>query len=85
MKKVHVRRFFIHMNHCRDDIFPADKIGEIGCGFLEKPPCLVLAEACKKRCVRTDNQAAHMNRIFAHSLDYEQVVNTILDSLRVVV
>ena len=36
MKKVHVRRFFIHMHHGQDDVFLADKIREVGCGFLKK-------------------------------------------------
>ena len=85
MKEVHVRRFFIHMHHCRDDVFRADKICEIGCGFLEKTLGLLLADACKKGCVRTDNQTAHMHGVLADSLDHEQIVNAVLDGLRVVV
>ena len=73
------------MNHCRDDVFLADKIHEIGCGFLEKTPGFLLAHAGKERFVRTDNQTAHMHGILADSLDHEQVVNAILDGLRVVV
>ena len=80
-----MRRFFIHMNHCRDDVFPADKICEIGRGFLEKTSGFLLAHAGKERFVRTDNQTAHVNRIFSDSLDHEQIVNAILDGLRVVV
>ena len=84
MKKVHVRRFFIHVYHCRNDIFLADKICEIGCGFLEKPSGFVFAHAGKEHLVRTDNQTAQMHGVLAHSLDHEQVVNAILDGLHVV-
>ena len=85
MKEVHVRRLFIHMNHRGDDIFLADKIGEIGCGFLEKSSGFIFADTGKKRLVRTDNQAAQMHGVLAHGLDHEQVVNAILDGLRVIV
>ena len=80
-----MRRFFIHMNHRRDDIFLADKISEIGCGFLKKAPGFVFADAGEERFVRTDNQAAQMHGVLADSLDHEQVVNAILDGLRVAV
>ena len=73
------------MHHCRDDVFRADKICKIGCGFLKKASGLFLADACKKERVRTDNQAAQMHGVLAHSLDHEQVVNPVLDGLRVVV
>lgn len=73
------------MHHCGDDVFLADKIREIGRGFLEKPPGFVLAHAGKERFVRTDNQTAHVDGILADSLDHEQIVNVILDGLRVVV
>ena len=85
MKEVHVRRLFIHMHHCRDDIFPADKIGEIGRSFRKKASDFLLAHAGKERFVRTDNQATHMHGILADNLDHEQIVNAILDGLRVVV
>ena len=80
-----MRRLFIHMNHRGDDIFLADKLGEVRCGFLEKASGFLLAHAGKERFVRTDNQAAHVNRIFSDSLAHEQVVNAVLDGLRVVV
>ncbi len=84
MKEVHVRRLFIHMHHCRDDVFLADKIREIGHSFLKKAFGFLLAHAGKERFVRTDNQAAQMHGILADSLDHEQIVNAVLDGLRVV-
>ena len=79
MEEVHVRRFFVHVHHCGDDVFLADKICEIGCGFLEKASGFIGIEFVKKFFVRTDNQAAHMNRIFSDSLNHEQVVNAIFN------
>ena len=84
MKEVHVRCFFIHMHHCRDDIFLADKIGEIGSGFRKKVSGFISIKPVEKFLVRTDNQAAQMHGILADSLDHEQIVNAVLDGLRVV-
>lgn len=37
MQKMHVRRFFIHVNHYGNDIFRADEFREERFAFLEKP------------------------------------------------
>ncbi len=81
MQEVHMRRFFIHVHHCRDDIFLAYKFREILCRFLKKAPGFIGVEFVKKFLVRTDNQPAHMHSVLTHRLDHEQIVNSILDSL----
>ncbi len=84
MQKMHVRSFFIHVHHCRDDIFLADKFREIICRFFKKAPGFIRIERLKKRLVRTDDNSAHMHGIFPDSFHHQQVVNPVLDGLQVV-
>ena len=77
MEKVHMRRFLVHVNHCRDDIFLSDKLGEISGCLLKKALGLVGVELVKKLPVRAYDKAAHMHRVLTHRLDHEQVVMTL--------
>ena len=51
MKEVHVRRLFIHVNHCGNDILRAHKLREKGFALLKETPCFLRREAIKKRLV----------------------------------
>ena len=68
MQKVHVRRFFIHVNLCGNDVFRADKLREEGFAFLEKTSGFFRGELFKKRAVRGHDEAAHMHGVFPHGL-----------------
>lgn len=81
MQKVHVRRFFIHMHHCGDDIFRPHKFCEKGFAFLKKAAGVLRGKLLKESTVRGHNKAAHMNSIFTHRFHQQEVVNTVLNSL----
>ena len=84
MKKVHVRRLFIHVHHRGNDIFRSHKIREKGFAFLKETPDFFWRKAFEKSAVRRDDKPAHMHGILSDSLDQPQIVNAPLDGLRVI-
>ena len=81
MQKVHVRRFFIHMHHCGDNIFRPNKLCEKGFAFLKETPCFLRRETIKKRLVRGDDKPAHAHGVLSHGLDQQKLVNAVLNGL----
>lgn len=83
MKKVHVRRFFIHVHHRGNDIFRSHKIREKGLAFLKEASGFFWRKTFEKSAVRGDDKPAHMHGILSDSLAQLQIVNAPLDGLRV--
>ena len=84
MKEVHVRRLFIHVNHCGNDILRAHKLREKGFALLKETPCFLRREAIKKRLVRGDDKPAHAHGVLSHGLDQQEIVNAVLNGLGIV-
>ena len=84
MKEVHVRRLFIHVNHCGNDILRAHKLREKGFAFLKETPCFLRRETIKKRLVRGDDKPAHAHGVLSHGLDQQKLVNTVLNGFGIV-
>ena len=84
MKEVHVRRLFIHVNHCGNDILHAHKLREKGFALLKETPCFLRRETIKKRLVRGDDKPAHAHGVLSHGLDQQKLVNAILNGLGIV-
>lgn len=84
MKKVHVRRLFIHVDHCGNDILRAHKLREKGFALLKETPCFLRREPVKKRLVRSDDKPAHAYGVLSYGFDQQEVVNTILNAFGIV-
>ena len=81
---MHVRRFFVHVNLCGNDVFRAYEVHQKRRAFLEKALGVLRCRLVKKRTVRGHDKAAHMHGVFPDRLDQQKVVNAILDYLGVV-
>ena len=85
MQEVHVRRLFIHVNHCGNDILRAHKIREKGFALFKEASGVLRGKFLEKCAVRCDDKPAHAHGVLSHGLDQQKVVNAILNGLCVVV
>ena len=84
MEKVHMRRLFIHVNHCGNDILRPYKLGEKGFALLKESPGVLWRKALKKGAVGGNDKPAHAHGVLSHCFGQLKSVNAALNGLSIV-